>query len=95
MVSEEDVLTALREVYDPEIGINIVDLGLIYETRIEDDSVKIKMTLTVPGCPLAQMLVEQARRTVAAIPGVKNAEVELVWDPPWTPERMSKELRRF
>ncbi|MCL4426674.1 MAG: metal-sulfur cluster assembly factor [Firmicutes bacterium] len=96
MVTEEEVTAALKEVYDPEIGINIVDLGLIYETKIEEeDRVKIKMTLTVPGCPLAQMLVEQARQAVAGIPGVKDAQVELVWDPPWTPDRMSKELRRF
>jgi len=94
MVSEEQVLNALRDVFDPEIGLNVVELGLIYNVEIKNGSVKIRMTLTAPACPLASFIVQQAREKVESVPGVKNAEVELVFNPPWTPERLSAEAKK-
>lgn len=93
--AEENVIAALRTVYDPEIPVNIYDLGLIYKLSIEPNTgrVDIEMTLTAPGCPVAQTFpgtVEQAVRKVA---GVDEVCVELVWDPPWTQERMSEDAR--
>ena len=94
MVTKEEVMNALRNVIDIEIGENIVDLGLIYDVRVEDeDTVYVKMTLTVPGCPLARFLVGKAIESIKSL-GVKNVNIELTFDPPWTPERMSPELRK-
>jgi FeS assembly SUF system protein len=91
---KDKVMDALKEVYDPEIPFNIVDLGLIYEVNVdENNNVHIKMTLTFPGCPIAGFITEQVRNAVKAIDEVNDVEVELVWDPPWTPERISPELR--
>ena len=90
MVTKEDVMEVLKKCYDPEIPINIVDLGLVYDVDIEGDRVHIKMTLTTPGCPMSAMIVDNVRQKVESIDGIKNAEVELVWDPPWTPDRISK-----
>lgn len=88
---EGKVIEALREVYDPEIPLNIYELGLIYEVRVEPDhSVQIKMTLTAPACPVAGSLPGEVERKVEAIPEVKSADVELVWDPPWSRDRMSE-----
>lgn len=91
---EAAIMVRLREVYDPEIPVNIYDLGLIYGVDINEEAdVDIKMTLTTPGCPVAQtfpMMVEQAVREVE---GVKDCTVELVWDPPWTMERMTEAAR--
>ena len=93
-VSEDAVIAACATVYDPEIPVNIYELGLIYAIEIEDDGrVRIEMTLTAPGCPSAQELPEQVRGAVLAVPGVAACDVEVVWDPPWTPERMSDEAR--
>ena len=94
MVDEESVRAVLRDVYDPEIGINVVDLGLIYRLEVLGDHVDIDMTMTYPGCPASTMLVEQAEAVIASIPGVRNVHVELVWDPPWTPEKMPEDIRR-
>ena len=81
----------VRTVYDPEIPVNVYDLGLIYEIAIDaDNRVKVKMTLTAPGCPVAGSLPVEVERKIAAIPQVKDAEVELVWDPPWDKSRMSE-----
>ncbi len=92
----EEIVKALRNVYDPEIPINVWDLGLIYDLNIDDEgNVKIKMTLTAPGCPIAFMLVEQVKSAVGKVQGVKNVDVELVWEPPWTPKRMTKEGREM
>ncbi len=94
MVKEEDVWNALKEVVDPEIGANIVDLGLVYEVRVDNgNEVYIKMTLTVPGCPLMNVLPAQVEERVKEIEGVGKVTVQLTFDPPWTPDRMSKELR--
>lgn len=92
-VTNEDVIDALREVYDPEIPVNIVDLGLIYEVNIQPERVDVKMTLTALGCPMAGEVMADVRDHLLDIPGVKDAGVELVYDPPWTPDRMSEEAR--
>lgn len=94
MVNKDKVIEVLKRVIDPELGINIVDLGLIYGVDIEDNKVKIKMTMTVPGCPLADMMVMGAEREIRNLEGVEDVEVELVFDPPWTPQRMSEDLRK-
>jgi metal-sulfur cluster biosynthetic enzyme len=88
-VTKTEIIQALESVYDPEVGMNIVDLGLIYDVAIEAGTVGIKMTLTTPGCPLLETLTAHAQEAVKKIPGVCGVTVELVWDPPWTPERMS------
>ncbi len=88
---EEQVTAALRNVYDPEIPVNIYDLGLIYEVRIDDKArVNVDMTLTAPGCPVAQTFPATVEQEIMKVPGVTAAHVEIVWDPPWTPERMSE-----
>ncbi len=92
-VREEDVYEALREVYDPEIPVNIVDLGLVYEVNLQPKRVDVKMTLTAIGCQMAPEVMEDVRDRLLAIPGVEEAGVELVYDPPWTPERMSEDAR--
>jgi metal-sulfur cluster biosynthetic enzyme len=84
----------LSEVVDPEIGLNIVEMGLVYSVEINDDSVNIKMTLTAPGCPLQNTLVSIAKDAVQNIPGVKNVNIQIVWDPPWHPSMMSEEAKR-
>jgi metal-sulfur cluster biosynthetic enzyme len=94
MVSKEDVMKVLKECYDPELGISLVDLGLIYDIQVKNDKVQIKMTLTTPGCPMHSFMVNEVEEKVKNIKGVKDVKVDLVWDPPWTPDRMSKELRK-
>jgi metal-sulfur cluster biosynthetic enzyme len=89
-----EVREALKKVIDPEIGINIVDLGLIYEVKVEKDLALVRMTLTVPGCPLANMLTMQAQKAAQGVEGIKDAKVELTWDPPWNPKMMSDEAKR-
>jgi FeS assembly SUF system protein len=93
-ITEDAVIAAIGTVYDPEIPVNIYELGLIYALEIhEDGKVKVEMTLTAPGCPSAQELPVQVHEAVMAVPGVTAAEVETVWDPPWDPSRMSEEAR--
>jgi len=88
---KERVIAALRTIYDPEIPVNIYDLGLVYALEVSDAGVvNIRMTLTAPGCPVAQTFPGTVEQTVASVPGVSEARVELVWDPPWTRERMSE-----
>jgi FeS assembly SUF system protein len=88
---KEQVVGALRTVFDPEIPVNIYDLGLIYALDIDaEGDVKLQMTLTAPGCPVAQTFPATVESAVRAVPGVKDAAVELVWDPPWSSERMSE-----
>lgn len=91
MVTEEAVLEVLKSVYDPEIPINIVDMGLIYGIEVKGDHVNIKMTLTAPHCPMGALIAENVKQKVETIDGVSEAEVELVWDPPWSPDRILKE----
>ncbi len=92
--SETALLDAISTVYDPEIPVNIYELGLIYAVDISDaGAVKVEMTLTAPGCPSAQELPVQVRDALLGVPGVTSAEVETVWDPPWDPSRMTDEAR--
>jgi metal-sulfur cluster biosynthetic enzyme len=90
----DGVMNALRNCYDPEIPVNIVELGLIYGVAIDDDKVKVRMTLTTVGCPAHAYLTHQVQTEIEKIPGVKNAEVEIVWEPPWTPDKMSPEAKK-
>ena len=87
-----DVVRALRQVYDPEIPVNIYDLGLIYDITIDDDhKVFIKMTMTAPNCPMSDMLLEDVHTAVADTPGVTDVAIEITFDPPWDKSRMSDE----
>ena len=92
-VSTEDVLEALKNVLDPELGINIVDLGLVYDVRIEGDAVHITYTLTTMGCPIGPLIEEQMARQLAEVPGVERVDAEMVLRPPWSPEMMSEEAK--
>jgi len=85
MVEHEAVVEALRGVHDPEIPVNVYDLGLVYEIEINDATVDVEMTLTSPTCPIAGQMVTQAENAVEAVDDVEQATVELVWDPPWSP----------
>jgi FeS assembly SUF system protein len=90
----DDIVAAIKTVYDPEIPADIYELGLIYKVDIDDDrAVRIEMTLTTPNCPSAAELPTQVENAVAGVPGVREAKVEIVWDPPWDPSRMSDEAR--
>ncbi len=92
--ARDAVVEALRTVHDPEIPVNIYDLGLIYNVDIDDDGkVDIRMTLTAPGCPVAGILPGQVAAAVRQVEGVTDANVELVWDPPWSMDRMSDEAK--
>jgi len=93
-VSESQVWDALRECYDPEIPVNVVDLGLIYDVKIINDWVGVKMTLTAPGCPAHSWIAQQVQRRLLAIPGVKEADVRVVWEPQWHPGMMSEDARK-
>ena len=90
----EAVIDALKEIYDPEIPVNIYDLGLVYHVEITPEHhAKVQMTLTTPNCPVAESMPGEVELRVGAVPGVGHAEVELVWDPPWDPQRMSDEAK--
>ncbi len=93
MVSEEVVTETLKEVYDPELHYNIVDLGLVYEVDIKDGDVRVLMTLTTPACPIGPMITEQIQEALGIMPGVKDVEVEFTFDPPWSPDKMSDEAK--
>jgi metal-sulfur cluster biosynthetic enzyme len=90
---EAKVREALKEVIDPELRINIVDLGLIYDVREEGGEVEVELTLTSPGCPLAGVIDSRIKEVVGKIKGVKEVVVEIVWDPPWTQDMMSDEAK--
>ena len=89
----EAVIDALKEIYDPEIPVNIYDLGLIYNVEINDGHALVTMTLTTPHCPVAESMPGEVEMRVGAVPGIGDAEVTLVWDPPWSPANMSDEAR--
>jgi metal-sulfur cluster biosynthetic enzyme len=91
---EQLITENLKQIFDPEIPMNIVDLGLIYGFEWSEDTVKLKMTLTAVGCPVAGILAEEVKMAVEKVPNVKSATVELIWDPPWTPDRMSEFAKR-
>ena len=90
----ESVIDALKEIFDPEIPVNIYDLGLIYHVEVTPDHhARVKMTLTTPHCPVAESMPGEVELRVGSVPGIGDAEVELVWDPPWDPQRMSDEAK--
>jgi FeS assembly SUF system protein len=90
----DEIVGALKTVYDPEIPADIYELGLIYKVDVDDDRVvKVEMTLTTPNCPSAAELPAMVENAVASVPGVREAKVDIVWDPPWDPSRMSDEAR--
>ena len=92
--TKDDVLEGLKNVYDPEIGINIVDLGLVYDADIaEGGDVLVTMTLTSLGCPLGPVIVQEVNNALKDLPGIGETDVKLVWSPPWSPELMSEEAK--
>lgn len=98
-VTQDDVLSALKQCYDPEIPVNIVDLGLIYGVRFEpvagdQQDVTVDMTLTAQGCPAHVQISEQVKSRLEQLPGIRNANVNVVWEPAWTPERLSADARK-
>jgi metal-sulfur cluster biosynthetic enzyme len=90
---EARILEALRNVVDPELGINIVDLGLVYEVSVEDEKVHIEYTLTTMGCPIGPMIEAQMKQFLDEVPGIREVEAEMVFTPPWTPDKMSEEAK--
>ena len=101
-ITQEEVMTALKECYDPEIPVNIVDLGLVYEVRVKPtavannagDDIEVEMTLTAAGCPSSGYITEQVKQRLLRMPGVSAARVEIVWYPQWTPELLSPDARK-
>ena len=94
-LTEDQIREALKDVIDYEIGIDIVSLGLVYEIKVDNDNnVYVKMTLTTPMCPLGPMIINDVENKVREMDGVKDVEVELTFDPPWTPEMMDPEIRK-
>lgn len=93
VLNEEIARTALRQVKDPELEMNIVELGLVYDVEIEDGSVRVRMTLTSPGCPAGPMITNDAYRVLRALDGVKDVNIDIVWEPYWTPERIDPKVR--
>jgi metal-sulfur cluster biosynthetic enzyme len=94
-LSEENVRKSLRGVKDPELSLNIVDLGLIYDVEVEGGDVDVKMTLTSPGCPAGPEILTDAEQAIRALDGVTDVRIELVWEPYWTPERIDPRVRSF
>ena len=90
-LSRESVLEALKDVYDPEIPVNVVDLGLVYDCQVEGGDVRIKMTLTFPGCGMGPYIAQQAEWRIAEIEEVEDVEVEMVYEPPWSSEMISED----
>ena len=94
-VTEEQVIDVLRTCYDPEIPLNIYDLGLIYDVDIRDDCVYVTMTLTAPGCPMAGTVGPEVENRILELEGVNDSQVDIVWDPPWTPEMLRPEAKEL
>jgi metal-sulfur cluster biosynthetic enzyme len=92
-VTKDDVFEALHQVEDPELGMDVVDLGLVYDVEVEGPKVKVLHTLTSMGCPAGPMIQEDIQRVAADLPGVEDVEVELTFDPPWTPDKMSDDAK--
>ncbi len=95
-LTPESIRKALRAVKDPELGLNIIDIGLVYDTAVDAEGhVHVKMTLTSPGCPAGAEIMGDAKLVLEDLEGVKSAEIELVWEPYWTPEKMDPRVRAF
>ncbi|MFQ5553516.1 MAG: metal-sulfur cluster assembly factor [Thermoplasmata archaeon] len=95
MPSEQEVMDVLKKCYDPEIPINLVDLGLIYNVDVAGDKAKVTMTLTAPGCPMHTTISEDVQRKLLKLEDLNEAEVEVVWEPPWNPEKMSETAKKM
>jgi metal-sulfur cluster biosynthetic enzyme len=93
MPTKEEVVEALRQVEDPELGMDIVELGLMYDVEVEGPKVHVTYSLTSIGCPVGPMIQEQIQEFAAQVPGVEEVDAELTWDPPWSPERMSEDAK--
>ena len=93
MPTQEEIVEALRQVEDPELGMDIVELGLLYDVEVEGPKVKVTYSLTSMGCPAGPMIEEDIRHALTEVPEVEEIETELSWDPPWTPERMSDDAK--
>ena len=94
-LTQDDIRSALQEVIDPEVGVNVLDLGLIYEVWVGGDTVRIKMTMTTPACPMGSYLTDNVKSAVLRrLPSITQVEVELVWEPPWDPAMISDEAKR-
>jgi metal-sulfur cluster biosynthetic enzyme len=93
--TDEQIRLTLRKVKDPELNLNIIDLGLVYDVLVEDRTVVINMTLTSPGCPAGPEIMTDVERTVRAVPGVEDVVMNLVWEPYWTPERIEPRVRAY
>ena len=93
MANKEEVLEALRQVEDPELGMDVVDLGLVYEVEVEDSTAKILYSLTSMGCPAGPLIAQEMDRVAREVPGVEEVDLELTFDPPWTPDRMSDDAK--
>lgn len=93
MINKEQIIIAIKTVFDPEVPVNVWDLGLIYDIKINGDKVAIAMTMTSPTCPMAEEIIQMVKFAVAAVPGIKGVDIELVWDPPWDLSRMSMEAK--
>jgi metal-sulfur cluster biosynthetic enzyme len=91
--TKDEVIEALRTVEDPELGMDIVDLGLLYDVEVEGPKVKVIHSLTSMGCPAGPMIQEDIQNVASSLEGVKEVEIELIWDPPWTPDRMSDDAK--
>jgi FeS assembly SUF system protein len=94
MITKEQVYEALHDCYDPEIPVNIVDLGLVYDVEVNEGQVAVKMTLTAPGCGMGAMIANDAKQKIMELEGVSDATVDLVWDPPWNPSMISEEAKQ-
>ena len=92
-VSKEDILETLKSVYDPEIPVNVVDLGLVYDVQVNDNDVYVQMTLTFPGCGMGPYIAQQAEWAIQDMEGVEEVEIEMVFDPPWSPDLISEEAK--
>ena len=93
VLNEVIARNALRQVKDPELEMNIIELGLVYDVEIEDGAVRVRMTLTSPGCPAGPMITNDAYRVLRALDGVKDVNIDIVWEPYWTPERIDPKVR--
>ena len=94
-ITSEDIREAMKEVYDPEIPVNVVDLGLVYDIQVEDGDVHVLMTLTAPGCGMGPMIAQQAEWRIAEMEGVLDVEVEMTFDPPWSPDLITEDGKKL
>jgi len=93
MTTEELVIEVLKEIIDPELGYNIIDLGLVYDVDVKDCSVHVTMTLTTPACPVGPQMMEKVRELTMVVPGIKDVDIELTFDPPWGIDMISEEIQ--